>query len=175
MPRIARLILTIAILWVTVAAAAPTAQVAKVYLPAVVQPPTAATVAPAPSAETASPAPETPSPEPSATPTLPPPDFVSCAVVSNPAGAPNYPVAISEINKQAETVTLRNVSAVAVDLTGWRMCSITGGQQHPISGTLAPGESRSFPGPSAPIWNNGSSDPGALWNTSGQLVSYWPD
>lgn len=174
MSQLARLALTAAALalLVTVARAQP---LYTVYLPAVIQPPTATTAVPSPSPETPSPSPETPSPEPSTTPTLPPPDFVSCAIVGDPGRAPNYPVAIVGINKQAETVTLRNVSAAAVDLSGWRMCSVTGGQSHPIGGTLAPGAEQVFPGPAANIWNNNSSDPGTLWNASGQLVSYWPD
>ena len=38
-----------------------------------------------------------------------------------------------------------------------------------------PFEERTFPGPAALIWNNSSSDPGALWNPNGSLISYWPD
>lgn len=175
MRPIIRLALTAAALAliVTVARAQPTRQPAA-YLPFIVQPATE-TTAPSPSSETVSPVPETPSPEPSSTPTLPPPDFVNCGLVGNPSQAPNYPVAIVTVDKQTETVTLRNVSAEAVNLTGWRMCSVTGGQQHPISGTLAPGASQTFPGAGGPIWNNSNSDPGALWNAAGQLVSYWPD
>jgi|HigsolmetaAR201D_1030396.scaffolds.fasta_scaffold26361_2 hypothetical protein len=113
---------------------------------------------------------------PTSTPTLPPPTYNECRADPNPAAAPNYPVRIIAINKVAETVTLRNVtSSDTIDLTNWKMCSITGNQRHPISGTLAPGESRTFPGPAGNIWNNTSSDPGALYNSQGQLVSYFPD
>lgn len=115
-----------------------------------------------------------------ATPTLPPPSFVDCGTPPlNPAIAPNYPVRIMAINKgvgtTGESVTLRNMSLAPVSLSGWHMCSITGGQEHPISGSLAPGETKSFTNPGSPIWNNSSSDPGALYNASGQLVSYWYD
>jgi hypothetical protein len=55
------------------------------------------------------------------------------------------------------------------------MCSITGNQHHPISGTLAPGETKTFVNTGGPIWNNSASDPGALYNKNGQLVSYYPD
>lgn len=107
------------------------------------------------------------------TPTLPPPSFGSCADQPNPAIAPNYPVAIVAINKVAETVTLRNVTAAdRIDLTGWRMCSVTGGQIHPIGGTLAPGQQVTFPGPGSLIWNNSSRDDGALYDPEGRLVSY---
>lgn len=115
-------------------------------------------------------------PAPTATPTLPPPSFVSCADQPNPASAPNYPVAIVAINKVAETVTLRNVTAGdVIDLSGWRMCSVTGGQTHPISGSLAPGQQVTFPGPAGFIWNNSSRDDGALYDPEGRLVSYHID
>lgn len=136
---------------------------------------TAITIATATATPTATATTGSGEPLPTATPALPPPDFTSCAVVGNPGRAPNFPVRIVGIDKQAETVTLRNVSTGSIELTGWRMCSVTGGQQHPIGDFLAAGEQRTFPGPAANIWNNSSSDPGALWNAAGQLVSYWPD
>lgn len=117
-----------------------------------------------------------PLPQPSATPSLPPPTLNNCQADPNPGAAPNYPVRITNIDKQAETVTLRNVTvADTIDLSDWTMCSILGNQQHPIGGVLAPGQSQTFPGPAANIWNNSSSDPGALYNADGQLASYWPD
>jgi hypothetical protein len=112
---------------------------------------------------------------PPATPALPPPDFASCAFVGDPARAPNYPVRITGIDKVAETVTLQNVSASPVDLTGWTMCSVTGGQTHDISGVLGAGATQTFGHAGGPIWNNTSSDPGALWTPEGNLASYWPD
>jgi hypothetical protein len=117
-----------------------------------------------------------PTPSPTATPTLPPPSYNNCQADPNPDAAPNYPVRITVIDKSAETVTLRNETAGdTIDLTGWHMCSVTGNQEHPISGSLAPGEERTFPNTGGPIWNNSSSDPGALYNGDGQLVSYFPD
>jgi hypothetical protein len=78
------------------------------------------------------------------------------------------------INKQAETVTLRNVTTQdTIDLTNWDMCSVTGNQHHPIGGTLAPGETKTFMNMGGPIWNNSASDPGALYNHEGRLVSYF--
>jgi phosphatidylserine/phosphatidylglycerophosphate/cardiolipin synthase-like enzyme len=113
---------------------------------------------------------------PTATPTLPPPSYNNCQADPNPSAAPNYPVDIVAINKSAETVTLKNVTTSdTIDLTNWDMCSITGNQHHPISGTLAPGETRTFVNTGGPIWNNSSPDPGALYNPNGQLVSYYPD
>ncbi len=115
-------------------------------------------------------------PAPTGTPTLPPPTLNNCQQDPNPGAAPNYPVRITDIDKEAEVVTLRNVTTGdTIDLSDWTMCSVTGNQQHPIGGTLAPGQSQVFSGPAGSIWNNSSSDPGALYNGDGQLVSYWPD
>ena len=45
-----------------------------------------------------------------------------------------------------------------------------------IGGTLAAGETRAFPyAGSGTIWNNFEPDDGALYNPSGQLVSYFVD
>ena len=107
---------------------------------------------------------------------LPAPSFNNCQADPNAAAAPNYPVQIVGIDKGAEVVRLKNVSDAAVDLTGWKMCSITGNQLHEgIGGTLAPGETKGFGHPGGPIWNNSEKDDGALYNASGQLVSYWND
>jgi endonuclease G, mitochondrial len=104
-----------------------------------------------------------------------PPIFAGCAIDPGPAGAPERPVRIVAVDKIAETVTLQNVSAAAVSLDAWTMCSIRGGQQHPLGGALAAGATRTFPGPSENIWSNSSADPGALYDSAGRLVSYWPD
>ncbi len=117
------------------------------------------------------PAPPTP-PEPKP---LPPPSFNNCQEDPNADIAPHYPVQITAIDKGAEKVTLKNVSPDPIDLTGWRMCSIRGNQQHPIEGVLAPGEERTFDGTVGNIWNNSEKDDGALYNAEGQLVSYRRD
>jgi hypothetical protein len=82
-------------------------------------------------------------------------------------------VRITNIDKAAESVTLKNTSIYPVDLSGWNMCSITGNQHHSIGGTLAPGASQTFVNTGGPIWNNSNPDPGALYNPVGQLVSYF--
>ncbi len=113
-----------------------------------------------------------PSPEPKP---LPPASYNGCQADPNPGAAPDYPVKIAAIDKSAETVTLQNVSGEAISLDGWHMCSIKGNQQHPIGGTIQPGESIVFPGPLATIWSNSDPDDGALYNANDQLVSYWND
>lgn len=106
---------------------------------------------------------------------LPPPSFDGCNSVADPAIAPNAPIRILAIDKIAETVTLRNVGEQALNLDGWVLCSIRGAQQHPIGGQINPGQVITFPGPSGNIWSNSTSDPGALYDPEGRLISYWPD
>lgn len=103
--------------------------------------------------------------------------FAGCGVVPDAASAPNSPISIVDIDKEAEVVTLRNVSQEAVDLNGWIMCSIRGAQIHMgIGGVLNAGEEGSFPSTAAEnIWSNGSSDPGALYDAQGRLIAYWDD
>ena len=99
------------------------------------------------------------------------PSFDDCQY-PDPSLASDTPIRIKVVNKSAnpETVELGNVSAAVVDLTGWRMCSITGNQEHGgIGGTIASGETRVFEYTGDGfIWNNSTDD-------DGQLVSYWDD
>ncbi len=120
------------------------------------------------------PAPQPPVPQPPAT-QPPAPSYNNCQADPNAGAAPNFPVKIVAIDKGAETVTLRNVSGEGVSLDGWIMCSIRGNQQHPVGGALGPGETKVFSGPAGNIWSNGDRDDGALYNTQGQLISYWQD
>jgi hypothetical protein len=106
-------------------------------------------------------------------PPLPPPTFNACQDDPNPDAAPNHPVLIAAIDKDAETVTLTNVGPDPVDLAGWHLCSVKGNQEHPISGTLAPGEQKDFRGPAGDIWSSSDTDNGSLYNAQGQLVSYF--
>jgi hypothetical protein len=92
------------------------------------------------------------------------------------SGVPNFPVKIVGIDKNAEVVTLQNVSSEAVNLDGWTMISMAGGQYHRgIGGTLAPGETRDFPHIGRAIWANTASDPGELRDAQERVVSYWDD
>jgi hypothetical protein len=121
----------------------------------------------------------TPTLRPTATPTLPPPSFDGCQEDPDPASAPNFPVAIVIVFKSAnpEAVRLQNRSTVAINISGWHLCSINGNQEHTgIGGVLSPGEARDFAYTgSGFIWNNTERDDGALYNAAGQLVSYWID
>ena len=107
------------------------------------------------------------------------PSASPCQGDPDPTRAPNTPIRIVEVVKDAtpEIVRLENVSASAVDMTDWNMCSITDNQEHDdIDGVLAPGEVRDFPYTgSGAIWDDSTQDDGALYNNDGQLVSYWDD
>lgn len=99
-----------------------------------------------------------------------------CRRIPDPDAASNYPIKIISIQKEYEWVTIRNeTDGDTIDLTGWHMCSILGGQEHIIFGTIGPGETQILVNTDRPIWNNDLSDPGALYNSRGQLVSYYPD
>ena len=145
------------------------------YLPAIFKPlPATATPTLAPSPTTT----PTVGVAPTATPTLPPPTYNNCQDDPNPSAAPNYPIAIVNINKVTETVTVRNMTTGdTIDLTGWKMCSITGNHHHPLDGSspLGPGSTLSFTNGGGPIWNNTNRDDGALYDPQGRLVSYWFD
>lgn len=109
-------------------------------------------------------------PPPTAT---PPAAAVSCDVPGGPQ-VPNTPIHISSVNKVAETVTIKNVTAQSVDVTGWWICSIKGGQLHAVlSGVLAPGQSIVVASQAGElIWNNLTPDPAALYNRQGVQISY---
>ncbi len=135
--------------------------------------------APAPS-PSSSPTPSpsaSPAPSPSASPAPLPPSYNNCQADPYAGQAPNTPVRIVAIDKSAESVTLRNVTGFGVDISGWRICSITGNQLHAtLSGTLAPNETRIIQSQAgSSIWNNTSEDDGALYNASGSLISYRDD
>jgi hypothetical protein len=113
---------------------------------------------------------------PTATPELPPPTFTECGDTPNPATAPDWPVRIVSIDKDAETVTLQNRSSSALGMDAWIMCSIRGGQEHQgISGVLAPGEIRVFQHIGGNIWRDDLRDDGALYTPDGRLASYFAD
>jgi hypothetical protein len=96
-----------------------------------------------------------------------------CAGEAN-VNAPNNPISITNVNKVGETVTIQNVSAGTIDLSGWWICSMLGHQLHGVlSGTIAPGESLVIPSQAGvPIWNNTTTDPAALYRRDGVQIGY---
>ena len=114
--------------------------------------------------------------------------FMALPVATKPTG--NQPtnggtnnastVIITAVDKRAEVVTIRNNGSTAVNLAGWVLVSEKGNQACALGGTLAAGQSLAIWAQSGagyscnfgdPIWNNSQSDPAALYNAAGQLVS----
>ena len=108
---------------------------------------------------------------------IPPAIYDGCKSDPNPAGATNFPVRIVNVDKVAEVVTLQNISDKTISLEDWNMCSLGTNQDHDqIFGTIAPGQTRSFPNVGDPnVWNDNQRNDGALYNAAGFLVSYWVD
>lgn len=119
---------------------------------------------------------EAPAPTPAATQPAPAPASARCPPTPSDPAAPNTPARIVGLDKDGETVTLQNVGPGPLDLDGWILCSVRGGEsQAGLGGALAPGESRAFANPGAPIWSNSQRDDAALYDPAGRLVSYWAD
>ncbi len=147
-----------------------------------------------------------PSPAPTPSPSPMPTQIIVILPLSTPTPTPLMPtpmppiptpaatihvtvVRITNIDKVAEIVTIKNDSGISVNLTGWYLISKTGNQRFSfpegftlgndetvniISGRSAqhnpPGEllwSRAY------VWNNTESDPGELYNANDQLASTW--
>lgn len=91
--------------------------------------------------------------------------------------APNTPIVITAVDKVAEVVSIRNTSTSAVDLAGWTICSLLGSQLHArLDGILGPGETTVVPSQALrAIWNNRSKERAAVYNSQGQLISFWSE
>jgi hypothetical protein len=104
-------------------------------------------------------------------------DVKNCPTPSS-TSAPNSPVAIIGLDKQgAEAVTIKNVTAATVDVTGWRICSVKGNQLHAIlDGTFGAGQTATIPSQAqGSIWNNSSRDDAVLYDAGGSQIAYWID
>lgn len=120
------------------------------------------------------PAPEA-APIPPTLPVPPAPSFNNCQTDQRAFLADNYPIRIMAVDKAAEVVILKNVSNAAVNLNGWRMCSIRDSQkQRGIGGTLQPGQQASFSS-GGDIWSNNERDDGVLYNAQGSVINFWED
>ena len=120
-------------------------------------------------------------------------DVTFNASPSTPPIPPTPPVSsnsvkITNIDLSAEIVSISNTGTSAVDLTGWKLASEQGSQTFSFpSGTMieAGGSLKITSGPNAAagantllwtqgnMWNN-AGDPGALYDSQGQVVSRYP-
>jgi hypothetical protein len=94
-------------------------------------------------------------------------------------------VVIKFVNKSAEYVDLENIGNQSQDLAGWRIVSERGNQVCWLAGVIQPGETlrvwTNNPngegyncGMGRNIWNDNESDPAALYNAQGVVVSRYP-
>lgn len=103
-------------------------------------------------------------------------DLPRCPAPPDPAAAPNRPVRIVGLDKAGEQVELEHTGDAPVSLDGWLLCSVRGNEaQGGLGGTMEPGQRRVFANSGQPIWSNSSQDDAALFDSTGQLVSYWAD
>jgi hypothetical protein len=97
-------------------------------------------------------------------------------------------VTISELDKKAEYIVIKNAGTSAVDLTGWKIVSVRGNQTFTFPAfSLAAGAAVKI-GDSANnsgidfhwldgggTWNNSESDPAELYDSSGKLIDVYND
>lgn len=93
-------------------------------------------------------------------------------------------VSISKLDKKAEYIIIKNNGAIDVDLSGWRILSVLGGQEFYFSNgfVIASGDSVMVGGYDSEsivdllwkdgrgVWNNSKSDSAELYNAVGELV-----
>ena len=94
-------------------------------------------------------------------------------------------VIISDIDKKAEVVYLKNTSSENINLKGWKLLSIRGYQEYIIpdqilnAGATLSITSGDMSGDlnwgSTNIWNNTESDPGELYDDNGKLIYRFED
>lgn len=112
------------------------------------------------------------------------PDEVNQALgITSQNGQNNTGVAISELNKKAEYIVIKNSGASAVDLTGWKIVSVRGNQSFTFpafslaaGAVVKIGDTTKNTGidfhwlDGGGTWNNSESDPAELYDSTGQLV-----
>jgi len=101
-----------------------------------------------------------------------------------PTVANNGSVVIVTVNKTMEYVDLQNAGNGPVDLSGWRLISVTGRQSCPLRGVIGPneilrvwsgkGDSGLSCGFAFNIWNDNQADPAVLMDAQGKEVSRYP-
>ncbi len=108
--------------------------------------------------------------------------------INNQDGQASSGVTISELDKKAEYIVIKNSSGNAVDLTGWKIVSVLGNQSFTFpafslaAGAIVKvGDSANNSGidfhwlDGGGTWNNSKSDPAELYDSSGQLVDTYND
>lgn len=90
------------------------------------------------------------------------------------------------MDKKAELITIKNNSNQDIDMSGWKIVSVTGDQQYTFpsgyilkansSVTVASGDSAGdLKWGKANVWNNSKPDPAELYDNQGNLISRFED
>ncbi len=100
----------------------------------------------------------------------------------------NSKVIISDLNKSAEVITIKNNSTTSVNLTNWKIVSVKGNQSFTfptftlnVGHTVKVGDTAKNPDVTfhwldgKGTWNNSESDPAELYDNNGALVSTFAD
>jgi beta-lactamase superfamily II metal-dependent hydrolase len=90
-------------------------------------------------------------------------------------------IIISDVDKEAEIVTIKNTGSNDINIKGWVLVSVKGNQRFTFqsynlkagdSATIASGKSTGdLKWTSKNVWNNDTSDPAELYDSAGNLVS----
>lgn len=93
----------------------------------------------------------------------------------------NGKIIISDVDKEAEIVTIKNTGLNDINIKGWVLVSVTGNQRYTFqsyvlkagdSATVTSGKSTGdLKWTSKNVWNNDTSDPAELYDSAGTLVS----
>jgi hypothetical protein len=117
------------------------------------------------------------------------PDEVNQALgITTENGQKSSGVEISELNKKAEYIVIKNSGASAVDLTGWKIVSVRGNQTFTFpafnlaaGAEVKVGDSATNSGidfhwlDGGGTWSNKKSDPAELYDNTGKLVDRYND
>ncbi|ONI40946.1 hypothetical protein AN639_04130 [Candidatus Epulonipiscium fishelsonii] len=97
-------------------------------------------------------------------------------------------VVITRLNKQEERIEIKNLTDKPIDISGWSILSVTGGQVFTFpdiliqpNSVISVGDRGKNPDISLHwlkgrgIWNNAKSDPAELYNEKGELIDRYHD
>ncbi|MDM8534303.1 lamin tail domain-containing protein [Clostridiaceae bacterium HSG29] len=108
--------------------------------------------------------------------------------IENEAIVVSEEITITELDKKAEYIVIKNTGNKSVDLSGWRILSVRGEQSFTFSTFTLNSNTSVKVGDSAKnsdvdfhwldgrgTWNNSKSDPAELYNAKGELVDRYDD
>lgn len=97
-------------------------------------------------------------------------------------------IAITELDKKAEYIVIKNTSNSSIDVTGWKIVSVTGNQSYTFDKFILEANATVKVGDSEKntdvdfhwldgrgTWNNSKSDPAELYDSSGKIVDRFDD